>query len=410
MDAMQCTFEDKLKISVVYIAACLLFAACANDNEGLEPSPEDAVVFTASMADDGVGSTRAFNAINSTNALKDAGGFGVYACYTGLYRYLESNVNPDYMYNEHVSWSEDKDAWVYSPVKYWPNGKGNINPNINTGEIPHYVSFMGYAPYRSAPDVCLYRFSTQKEKGNPWLEYRLHPDVNSQVDLLYARPLLDQKKQAVNERLLMIFYHALGCIGDRVTLRCGGDFVTWLQEQWTAHGYTEMTVQLTKVSLDYTLTERGRLVLWNETDDPNWQLQDGTTTTVRSVTLTEGLPATLYHRTTEQETVEPWTDTGHGVFFIPEHLYGHLQTAQISIEFTVTVSGGEEPLSNARTHTFTLSDYPQGYQHGKHLYINAWIGGTGTEPEVEGFLIDGVQMATGPWEQAEDLEHEVYNW
>ena len=168
-----------------------MLAACTAGDSSQQNITNQEVAFVASMVQNGAVSTRAAQMIDDVAELKAQGGFGVYGCYTELHKYYDSSVNPDFMYNEHVTWNNSTGLWVYSPVKYWPNGEGYTYSSINTGENPHYVSFMAYAPHRSAPDLCIYAFSKQEDMGDPWLEYRLHPDVKQQVDLLFAEPLLD---------------------------------------------------------------------------------------------------------------------------------------------------------------------------------------------------------------------------
>lgn len=97
--------------------------------------------------------------------------FGVFAYFTGDKNYRESyntwgagtwktdnaTKYPNFMYNEHLIWSTSvpTDMWIYSPVKYWPNGDdkgsaGNTTANpSNTAEqnAAAKLSFFAYAPY-----------------------------------------------------------------------------------------------------------------------------------------------------------------------------------------------------------------------------------------------------------------------
>ena len=364
------------------------------------------------MADESE-TTRAANTIDNTDALKaggESGGFGVFGCYTGLHKYLDSNVHPDFMYNEHVSWGvwqNGTDEWGYSPLKYWPNGEGETYASLITGENPHYVSFMAYAPYTSSTSSCIYRFSKQGDKGDPWLEYRLARDVSSQVDLLYALPLLDEKKHTVNERLLFTFNHALACVGDRITLGCCDEYTASLHEK-TFETLTE--VRLNSVTVEYTLTEEGRLVLWSDKAAPNWHLvNDGTPTTKRSKTWTLKPALSLYKYETESPpgTTAQWTDAGNGVFYIPKQYGNYLQTVKLTANFTVIFD--EITFEHESSITIKLSDYPNGYQAGKHLYINVSICGENADEPVLEANLDDVQMAVGSWKTDEE-EHPVYNW
>lgn len=393
----------------IILVAVLLLTACTTGDGVQQSSIQRAVAFVANMPGEGE-TTRAANTIDDTDALKQETGFGVFGCYTGLHKYLDSNVHPDFMYNEHVSWGkweDDTDDWGYSPLKYWPNGEGETYASLITGENPHYVSFMAYAPYTSS-DQCIYRFSKQGDKGDPWLEYRLAPIVGNQVDLLYALPLLDEKKRTNGERLLFTFNHALACVGDRISIGCCDEYTASLHEK-TFETLTE--VRLNSVTVEYTLTEEGRLVLWTDKAEPNWHpVNDGTPTAKRSLTWTITPALSLYKYVKEpiSETKGQWTDTGNGVFYIPKQYGNYLQTAKLTANFTVFFDS-EMKFEHEASITIKLSDYPEGYQAGKHLYINATIcGKNADEPVLEANLSD-VQMAVGPW-VTDVVEHPVYNW
>jgi len=391
-----------------------LLAACTASDNSQQNINYQEIAFAASMAENSELTTRAAQMIDDVDALKAQGGFGVYGCYTELHKYLDSNVNPDFMYNEHVTWNPSTSTWVYSPLKYWPNGEGETYSSIITGENPHFVSFMGYAPYRAEPEQCIFGFSQQEDLGNPWIDYRLHPDVSQQMDLLYAEPLLDQKKQETDERLLFRFRHALGCVGDRVTIGCCDGMKEALKD-YVDKGQT-ISLQLTKVSIEYTLTEEGRLVLWNDVaDQPNWKLiDDWTPTTTRTVEFTEGLPQVIVRNKDDMSGIEeitPWTGTDKGVFYIPMHHEDHLQMAIVSIEFVITI-GVNAPQTFTAATRLKLNDerWISGYQPGKHLYINANICGDIGDFDISGELEDGLYMATENWVDAGTGEHEVYNW
>ena len=105
----------------------------------------------------------------TTATLKTSSGFGVFAYYSGAEAIetwgswnpttppTEINKAPNFMYNEAVTWSTDK--WVYSPVKYWPNGvdaaNGGAYPSNTATEATanQKLSFFAYAPYVAASEV-----------------------------------------------------------------------------------------------------------------------------------------------------------------------------------------------------------------------------------------------------------------
>ena len=378
------------KWNVTYwLVAALLTTACARELDlELAKEPSDtlaAVAFQAGMATPADG-TRGANGRDIGGAtavgtgsltLAGAGGFGVFASYTGLHRFADSNISSDFMYNEHVGWDAVNSVWTYEPVKYWPNGE-STSTDVTA---PRYVSFFAYAPY-AAPGsdtpagYCIPAFHLQQEVTNPWLTYRLHTDVAQQVDLLYATPLLDQTKTAVGSRLQLQFHHALACVGDQLTISCSTDMKEAVRELVTG-GTTAAEVLLTEVSVSYTLTERGRLVLWTA-GEANWQpIVSGEPTTERTVVLTPASPFLLYRYDGSSATAASWQDTGHGVFYIPIHTGRNVQTATVNVGYDVveTVGGAPSATHHTTSAVITLSDYAEGYQSGRHLYLNLTLSG-----------------------------------
>ena len=385
-----------------------LLAACGSDESMETPTQAGtaAVVFDAVLQKDEP-TTRANGEINEavpTNAtdddeLSNHGGFGVFGCYTGLHKYVDSNVSPDFMYNEHVQ--HDGAGWYYTPVKYWPNGEGEVEVPGNTGTNHHYVSFMAYAPYSNLDDsdpatnpagYCISTFSLQSEVGNPWLTYHLIPQANldKQVDLLFAshtttgvdpHPLLDCTKQSTDGKVKFVFEHALACVGDKVTFSCSETMRDVLKAR---EGYAKVDVEVTECSIEYTLAEKGRLVLWNN-GEANWQqiVSEDPTCTRRVTIVTKDDPKVIYSYEPDaappapKETVSQWVETGKGVFYIPLDAYRNVQSAHVTMTYKVRYYrdlGGASTAESAVTGTAGLKlsspDYPNGYKPGKHLYLN----------------------------------------
>jgi hypothetical protein len=360
-----------------------------------------AIAFDARMGSGYAPSTRTPSPLSTLDALKEAGvGFGVFACYTGTHKYYDVNVSPDFMYNDHVTFGSSN--WEYTPVKYWPNGEGEVSGN--TGQIKHYVSFFAYAPWSdnvgSTPNTnpagyCITSFSNQGDQGDTWLTYRLIPQENldKQVDLLCARPLLDQSKQAVNERLHFVFDHALACVGDTVSISVDEDFIALLTARVDRVAVTAMKVVVTKITIDYTLTEKGRLLLWKgaENADANWQvIFSGTPTTRRTVTY-EDINKCVWKNgsvTPEEEEKTQWINKG--IYYIPAEFDGYPQTAQVSITYKIE---SYQPASRKwvteetvdGTATITLNKYPNAYKSGKHLNLGIKLNDTSV-------VLDGIEV------------------
>ena len=276
------------------IAVLLTLFAGVACNEIERPEEKIVPISFSAVVSDGI-ATRATGMIGDGASLQ-AGGFGVFGCYTGLHNYSESDANSSFMYNQELEWVSGDAHWEYNPVKYWP------------GEEGHKVSFFAYAPYSECDGTgCIPSCVRYQETADPWVMYRIAEDPAQQVDLLYATPLLDQTKMAVNERLEFTFKHALACVGDNVTISTSATGVT-----------------LKEVSIDYTLTAKGRLVLWNR-GSANWTpIQSEDVVTVRSVSLL----------TAGNEPL-PKTFTGQGLFCIPVEAAGYPQKATIHVTYTL---------------------------------------------------------------------------
>ena len=276
------------------IAVLLTLFAGVACNEIERPEEKMVPISFSAAVSDGI-ATRATGMIGDDASLQ-AGGFGVFGCYTGLHNYSESDANSSFMYNQELEWVSGDAHWEYNPVKYWP------------GEEGHKVSFFAYAPYSECDGTgCIPSCVRYQETADPWVMYRIAEDPAQQVDLLYATPLLDQTKMAVNERLEFTFKHALACVGDNVTISTSATGVT-----------------LKEVSIDYTLTAKGRLVLWNR-GSANWTpIQSEDVVTVRSVSLL----------TAGNEPL-PKTFTGQGLFCIPVEAAGYPQKATIHVTYTL---------------------------------------------------------------------------
>ncbi len=427
-----------MQIRTLHIILCvaLLLTACSGDDgtPSVTPTPipggDQPVVFSASMATDENATTRVgFSQDIDIDKLKTANkGFGVFGCYTGLHKYVDSNVSPNFMYNEHVTWNTETNLWKYDPIKYWPNGEGETNSSINTGENKHYVSFMAYAPYSDNIDnnpidnpagYCIPSFSLQGEVGNPWLTYRLHENVENQVDLLYAShtdltPILDLTKPAINEKVHFNFDHALACVGDKVNIICSKGLQNQVYGR-VAGSITNARVEVTSVTIEYTLTAKARLVLWNH-GEANWQtIWSEAPTCTRTVTLvsadnpdpylkniilyeaTKGGANPMDNSTLPEQLIE-----NMGVFYIPIDLEGYPQTAKVNITYrigTTTTTDGSAWLydaDNEGSATLNLKDFADAYKPGKHLYINVTLNQMNI----------ALTAAIAPWEVEDPVEME----
>ena len=308
-----------MKKYLTLLAGAMFLTACYNDaediagNNGYQPST-NAIAFEVN--EDGVeNATRASNAIFNDDALQGKS-IGVFASYTGKLTYLNTTVAPDFMYNQKLVYDGTGSAWVYAPLKYWPNG---------LAETPEYLSFFAYAPYEAAPaeDKCITDISDNNLQGDPWVNYRLakypwtdydftdvdNPTVKqdvpsdpatahnaNQVDLLYAtkqvgtsapytyEPWTDVSKYndngtigiGITDKVKFTMKHALACIGNEITIRTSGELNGLIKN------YSEIIVEGIKIEYK-NLTTKARLVLNSADGSANWkEIISGELTTNRT--------------------------------------------------------------------------------------------------------------------------------
>ena len=301
-------------------------------------------------------------------------GFGVFACTTGEYTYRDVSVSSNFMCNQQVVFNDE--TWMYEPVKYWPNGNNEK------------VSFFAYAPYSDGDDsspstnpvgYCIPSFSLPHDSGDPWILYRLHPEMDKQVDLLYASPLLNKTKQPLEERLSFEFMHALAQIGNTITVKCGDGLKEELKADIPAV-YGRVVLKLDKLDVKYALTNKARLVLWTGDVSANWEaVKSETVLTNREVSLISE-PVTLYEYDYSEgipvESSFVSTIDNKACLFIPLEVDGNPQKAEFSVLLTAEFyRGAERETKTSRSEkTFLIKSlFHEAAEEGKVLNFNLTI-------------------------------------
>ena len=395
------SFARFVAVGVLCSTAMLLVACSGDGSSGMTETyhpgqvfNQPAISFTAALA--GEGTTRATGDITTKSGLSTQGGFGVFAAYTALHKYADSNVSSDFMYNQQVTSADDGATWTYSPIVFWPNGEGETGGP--SAANPHYVSFFAYAPYSNADasdpagnpaGYCIPSFSYAHEQSDPWLTYRLHTDVSKQVDLLYAVPLLDRTKPETGEKLKFTFNHALACVGDQVTIGLS-DEMKAMVDKLKSGSVTQVKVRLSLVKITYDLTDKARLVLWTnpaaQPPVPNWKpIMSGNFTTKREVELLRDGDGKIEVYVTGSAS-QGKTFSEQGVYYIPIEAGGNVQTATLEVGYEIVlVREMVEEIWASRTGTVVLNlkDYPEAYVPGKHLYFNSVLDMTAITLETE---------------------------
>ena len=199
-----------------------------------EKTPADVVAFDAYLnrTTSSVGTRAGRTGAIGNDALKgSADGFGVFAFHgNDDWLYAAGTQQPDFMYNQQVTWNGSATAWTYSPLKYWPNETGSDAVSYNTDRL----SFFAYAPYVAViPETGelttaytgtqrttgITAMSNHHHQGDPWVQYVVSYDACSQVDLCWANVdgnTLDQKKHSISEPVQLNFHHALSAINVQI--------------------------------------------------------------------------------------------------------------------------------------------------------------------------------------------------
>lgn len=181
------------------------------------------------------------NGTGSTVSLQDEG-FGVFGYYTNGEMYSET-AKPDFMYNTKVYYSTGAGAWVYSPIKYWPNEFG---ADATSEEVDH-LTFFAYAPYVGASPatgivegdatVGITGLSRNSATGDPYVKYfsSLYPakcvdlcwgvaaeNFSSAItatavnNIAKGNPYIDLVKPKVSDKINFDFKHALAALNIQI--------------------------------------------------------------------------------------------------------------------------------------------------------------------------------------------------
>lgn len=129
-------------------------------------------------------------------------GFGLFAFYSDASTY-NGSTEPNFMYNQKVSVSDENENWTYSPLKYWPNETANgvVDGKSDKGGATSEggadcLTFFAYAPYVDVTDLengtvkgteyGITKITGNATTGDPKVTYKVATDPAESVDLLWA--------------------------------------------------------------------------------------------------------------------------------------------------------------------------------------------------------------------------------
>jgi len=175
-------------------AAAVTFTACQKDEVINEVPQDQPIEFGTYVGRDA--QTKASEQTLST--LQASGvGFGVYAYYTDDVAYDSEDSPLNFLWDEHVTYSDSK--WGYTNTKYWPSETGKK------------FTFIAYAPANDI-NISDKPSKSSEYKGDPKFTFTVNQTVASQTDLLYAS-IIDYTTIATNSVQNFTFNHALSRIG-----------------------------------------------------------------------------------------------------------------------------------------------------------------------------------------------------
>lgn len=258
--------ELKLLSLVLVAGTATLFTACTSESdnspsakisyETVAAAQQTPVTFGTYMGEQA--NTRSGHAGSINPAQLEAAGFGVLAYHTDNGNFdgtASTGSQPNFMYNQEVTWATAASAWTYSPLKYWPNSIGDFT---NTGATTtasttgvDRLSFFAYAPYvevmtsgtplgnvtdTTRPTKGITHITANNVGGNPSVTYVFDDEPAYSVDLMYGvaaqntdygigttaaatgtitagNPFIDMTKVTTGTNIKFEFKHALARVG-----------------------------------------------------------------------------------------------------------------------------------------------------------------------------------------------------
>ena len=153
--------------SLFSLAIIVMALAGCSENEITEQNPDA----NKPIGFDTYTAAQARGAENGLPAVKTSG-FGVMAYQTNG-AYSTAGAKSEFMNNQKVTWNSSGNAWVYSPVKFWPAGANDK------------ISFFAYAPYAGSNGITPV---SADASNNPKVKFELQTNQKNMVDLVVSDP------------------------------------------------------------------------------------------------------------------------------------------------------------------------------------------------------------------------------
>ena len=158
--------------------------------------------------------TRSSSLYSTDQGIPDGRSIGVYAYYHQNSNWLTGASNQlNFMINQQATHNKLADAYIYSPLKYWPNTPGDK------------LSFIGYYPYtdgagsgETSTTSTGITIEAISESGLPTFSFTVKDNEADQVDFLVSDLLANQTKPAIHESIRLLFKHATSKISFRIVI------------------------------------------------------------------------------------------------------------------------------------------------------------------------------------------------
>ena len=220
--------------------------------------------------------TRAtYGDITTANLKTSTDGFGVFSYYTQNDDWA-ATATPNFMYNQQVKYNDGANMtlypakWVYTPLKYWPNGQNSTA--VEAGTYVDKLSFFAYAPhYATFGTEGVTDISSNATAGVPQISFTVPAKAEEQVDLLWANPVLNLTKKSLTGTVNFNFKHALAKLNVKVQA------VVDAVNPTTANLDAETKIILESLEIKANGTKSGKLSIGSGNAVPNWSDLSGET-------------------------------------------------------------------------------------------------------------------------------------
>lgn len=200
----------------------MLLGGCTESEEMAVNESKRAVAFTA----DAEQPTRSSSTFTANKKIPAGQSIGIYA-YLHRNSTWSSSAQPNFMFHQQATYTEEDETFRYTPLKYWPNDSRDK------------VSFIAYFPYCSdgasypANATGLQPLMTNDGTGLPTFRFTVKDNANEQVDFLVSDllPNLPNGTSAVspsqtnnregltiNDRVHFLFKHMTSKVEFRVVV------------------------------------------------------------------------------------------------------------------------------------------------------------------------------------------------